>query len=369
MPAKSRSSTVGFVSLGCPKALVDSERILTQLRAEGYLISPSYEGADLVVVNTCGFIDSAVAESLDAIGEALEENGKVIVTGCLGAKGDVVRETYRAGRVLSLGLTWRIEGKTLHLEIEGLRINATVVPGIFLGVAVTAGFALSALATAGILLLAPMWRDALMRWTPRWVAEAVSVPLAAQVACTPVVAALSGQVSLVAVGANLLAAPAVAPATVLGLAGGLLGLLWMPIGEVVAAPAAWSAGWIIAVARWGASVPTAAVEDTYTASSPPFRSRVVAVDVPFQLWDHQRQLKMTKQEVKEEYKRRESDPMVKARLRRMQQAGLQPLQHERRRSRGALARARGRSLRAALPSRRWDRAHGRLPDETLSPVR
>jgi ribosomal protein S12 methylthiotransferase len=77
---------VGFVSLGCPKALVDSERILTQLRAEGYAISPSYGDADLVVVNTCGFIDDAVAESLDAIGEALAENGKVIVTGCLGAK-------------------------------------------------------------------------------------------------------------------------------------------------------------------------------------------------------------------------------------------------------------------------------------------
>jgi ribosomal protein S12 methylthiotransferase len=92
--SKRHSPRVGFVSLGCPKALVDSERILTQLRAEGYLISPSYEGADLVVVNTCGFIDSAVAESLDAIGEALEANGKVIVTGCLGAKGDVVRETH-----------------------------------------------------------------------------------------------------------------------------------------------------------------------------------------------------------------------------------------------------------------------------------
>ena len=82
------------MSLGCPKATVDSERILTQLRAEGYLISPSYEGADLVVVNTCGFIDSAVAESLDAIGEALDKNGKVIVTGCLGAKGDVVQKTH-----------------------------------------------------------------------------------------------------------------------------------------------------------------------------------------------------------------------------------------------------------------------------------
>ena len=85
---------VGFVSLGCPKALVDSERILTQLRAEGYRVSPTYEDADLVVVNTCGFIDSAIDESLDAIGEALSANGKVIVTGCLGAKGDIVRKTH-----------------------------------------------------------------------------------------------------------------------------------------------------------------------------------------------------------------------------------------------------------------------------------
>jgi ribosomal protein S12 methylthiotransferase len=85
---------VGFVSLGCPKALVDSERILTRLRAEGYVVSPTYEAADLVVVNTCGFIDAAVEESLDAIGEALAENGRVIVTGCLGAKGNVVRETH-----------------------------------------------------------------------------------------------------------------------------------------------------------------------------------------------------------------------------------------------------------------------------------
>jgi ribosomal protein S12 methylthiotransferase len=85
---------VGFVSLGCPKATVDSEHILTRLRAEGYQISGSYQDADLVVVNTCGFIDSAVEESLDAIGEALAENGKVIVTGCLGAKGDVVRQAH-----------------------------------------------------------------------------------------------------------------------------------------------------------------------------------------------------------------------------------------------------------------------------------
>src|SRR4051812_45793477 len=79
---------IGIVSLGCPKALVDSEQVITQLRAEGYQISGSYDGADLVVVNTCGFIDEAVQESLGAIGEALHENGKVIVTGCLGAKKD-----------------------------------------------------------------------------------------------------------------------------------------------------------------------------------------------------------------------------------------------------------------------------------------
>lgn len=85
---------VGFVSLGCPKALVDSERILTQLKVEGYEIVPSYDAADAVVVNTCGFIDAAVQESLDAIGEALHENGKVIVTGCLGKRSELIREAY-----------------------------------------------------------------------------------------------------------------------------------------------------------------------------------------------------------------------------------------------------------------------------------
>jgi len=87
-------SKVGFVSLGCPKALVDSERILTQLRAEGYATAKDYAGADLVIVNTCGFIDAAVEESLGAIGEALAENGKVIVTGCLGAKDGVVQTAH-----------------------------------------------------------------------------------------------------------------------------------------------------------------------------------------------------------------------------------------------------------------------------------
>ncbi|MCX8579362.1 30S ribosomal protein S12 methylthiotransferase RimO [Gilliamella sp. B2717] len=88
------SPTIGFVSLGCPKNLVDSERILTELRTQGYQVVPSYENADLVIVNTCGFIDSAVQESLEAIGEALNENGKVIVTGCLGAKEDQIRNVH-----------------------------------------------------------------------------------------------------------------------------------------------------------------------------------------------------------------------------------------------------------------------------------
>ncbi len=86
--------TIGFVSLGCPKNLVDSERILTQLRAEGYGVSPSYDDADLVVVNTCGFIDAAVEESLDAIGEAMSGNGRVIVTGCLGVRADEIRTAH-----------------------------------------------------------------------------------------------------------------------------------------------------------------------------------------------------------------------------------------------------------------------------------
>jgi ribosomal protein S12 methylthiotransferase len=106
-----RQPKVGFVSLGCPKALVDSERIITQLRAEGYQVAPSYDAADVVVVNTCGFIDSAVDESLDAIGEALELNGKVIVTGCLGARPERILE--RHPRVL------KVTGPHAYEEVVG----------------------------------------------------------------------------------------------------------------------------------------------------------------------------------------------------------------------------------------------------------
>jgi ribosomal protein S12 methylthiotransferase len=111
---KRRSPKVGFVSLGCPKALVDSERILTRLRAEGYEVVSSYKAADLVVVNTCGFIDSAVDESLDAIGEALAENGKVIVTGCLGAQPQKILD--RHPQVLKITGPQRYEEVVAHVH-------------------------------------------------------------------------------------------------------------------------------------------------------------------------------------------------------------------------------------------------------------
>ncbi|MCH1553067.1 MAG: radical SAM protein, partial [Luminiphilus sp.] len=98
----SNPQKVGFVSLGCPKALVDSERILTQLRFDGYEVSPSYQDAGVVIVNTCGFIDSAKEESLEAIGEALEENGRVLVTGCMGAKEQADLVLQRHPKVLGI---------------------------------------------------------------------------------------------------------------------------------------------------------------------------------------------------------------------------------------------------------------------------
>lgn len=145
---------------------------------------------------------------------------------------------------------------------RGLRALGVAVAGLVLvqpGLAVTAGFALSVLATAGIVLLGPPLAQALARWLPRGLAEAVAVPTAAQLACTPVIAGLSSEVSLVAIGANLLAGPAVAPATVLGLAGGLVGLVWPWAARLCGTLAGWSVGWIIAVAEQGADLPGAAV--------------------------------------------------------------------------------------------------------------
>jgi competence protein ComEC len=155
--------------------------------------------------------------------------------------------------LFAMGTDGRRRGaRTLGVAVLALLL---VQPGL----AVSPGFALSVLATGGILLLAPGWRDALARWLPRWAAEAIAIPAAAQLACTPVVAALSGQVSLVAVAANLAAAPVVGPATVLGLAGGLAGLACDPLGRVLGTGAGWCVAWLVLVATRGAALPTAAV--------------------------------------------------------------------------------------------------------------
>jgi competence protein ComEC len=187
----------------------------------------------------------------------------LVVVGVLGVVGFVLLartepSVLRAavmGSVALLGLG--IHGRERGPRALGVAVLVLLLVDPWLSR--SAGFALSVCATAGILAFGPPWRDALGRWLPRWAAEAVAVPLAAQLACTPLVAGISGQVSLVAVGANLVVAWAVGPATVLGLLGGLLAVLWAPLGQVVAAPAGWCAAWIIAVARSGAGLPVAAV--------------------------------------------------------------------------------------------------------------
>ncbi|HET9420301.1 MAG TPA: ComEC/Rec2 family competence protein, partial [Nocardioides sp.] len=146
-----------------------------------------------------------------------------------------------------------------HRALRGLGVAVVLLLLVQPGLAVSAGFALSVLATAGIVILGPGWRDALMRWLPRWLAEAIAVPAAAQLACTPVVAAISGQVSLVAVAANLAVAPVVGPATVLGLAGGMVGLVLPPLGRLLGGAAGWCVAWIATVAERGADLPAAAL--------------------------------------------------------------------------------------------------------------
>lgn len=187
----------------------------------------------------------------------------LVVVGVLGVVGFVLLartepSVLRAavmGSVALIGLSTR--GRERGARALGVAVLVLLLVDPWL--ARSAGFALSVCATAGILVLAPPWRDALGRWLPRWVAEAFAVPLAAQLACTPLVAAISGQVSLVAVGANLAVAWAVGPATVLGLLGGLLALVSAPVGQLVATPAGWCAGWIIVVAHASAGLPVAAL--------------------------------------------------------------------------------------------------------------
>lgn len=154
---------------------------------------------------------------------------------------------------------WALAHDGRDRGVRTLAVAVLLLLGWEPSMAVSAGFALSVLATAGILVVAPAWRDAMAVWMPRWAAEAVAVPAAAQLACTPVVAGLSGEVSLVAVLANMLVAPAVAPATVLGLVGGLVAIVVPTWGQLLALPGAWAVGWIVVVARWGAGLPVPAV--------------------------------------------------------------------------------------------------------------
>ncbi|HWI42961.1 MAG TPA: ComEC/Rec2 family competence protein [Nocardioides sp.] len=187
----------------------------------------------------------------------------LVVVGLLGIAGFVLLartepSVVRAAAMGAVGLfAFGPDGRR-----RGLRALSVAVVALLLvspSLAVAAGFALSVMATGGIVLLGPPLTAALGRWLPRGLAEAVAVPTAAQLACTPVVAALSGQVSVVAVPANLLAEPAVGPATVLGLLGGLVGLVWPWGGRLLGTGAGWCVGWIVEVARRGAALPGAAL--------------------------------------------------------------------------------------------------------------
>lgn len=241
-------------------ALVDGdelsmpEDLKASFRATGLSHLLAVSGTNLTLV--VGFL-LGVARLLGVRARALVVVGGLGVAGFVllaRAEPSVVRAAAM-GSVALLGLG--VAGRGRGLRAWGAAVVALMLVEPVL--ARSAGFALSALATLGILVLAPPWRDALARWAPRPLAEAVAVPLAAQVACTPLIAALFGQVSVVAVLANLLAAPVVGVATVLGLLGGVLVAIGVPLGAVVAAPAAWCAGWIIAVARWSAALPVASV--------------------------------------------------------------------------------------------------------------
>lgn len=185
----------------------------------------------------------------------------LVLVGLLGIVGFVLLartepSVLRAAAMGTVGLfAFGPDGRRRGLRALGVAVTALVL--VQPALAVSAGFALSVLATAGIVLLGPPLSEALARWLPRGLAEAIAVPTAAQLACTPVVAVLSGQVSLVAIVANLLAGPLVGPATVLGLLGGLVGLVVPALGRVCGTGAGWCVGWIIAVARHGAALPGA----------------------------------------------------------------------------------------------------------------
>ncbi|MCX6395611.1 MAG: ComEC/Rec2 family competence protein [Propionibacteriales bacterium] len=241
-------------------ALVDGQdgdlptHVVDDFRTTGMTHLLAVSGTNLTLM--VGFL-LVLARWIGVRGYALVGVGLVGVAGFLvlaGSEPSVLRAAAM-GVVALVGLSAGGRQRGLRALGIGVLLLVLAAPGL----ARSVGFALSVVATAAILLLVPRWRAALARWLPRWLAEAIAVPLAAQLACTPLVAAISGQVSLVAVGANLLAAPLVAPATVLGLLGGLVALVQVPAAQVVAAPAGWAAQGLIAIAERGAALPVPAL--------------------------------------------------------------------------------------------------------------
>jgi competence protein ComEC len=253
---------------GLVPALVDGDesRILADLRSDFQVCSLTHllavSGSNLVMVIGCLLL---VARWIGVRARALTAVGFVGIVGFVllaRAEPSVLRAAAMGTvALLGFGSAGRQRGPRA--------LGACVVALMMLSpsLAIAPGFVLSVLATAGIIFVAPAWAAAMRRWLPLrvgWLAEAIAVPTAAQLACTPVVAVLSGQISLVAVPANMLAAVTVAPATIIGLASGLLALLCEPAARVLAIPGGWSADWIVAVARWGAhtSMPAATFTDS-----------------------------------------------------------------------------------------------------------
>ncbi|MGH3413070.1 MAG: DNA internalization-related competence protein ComEC/Rec2 [Marmoricola sp.] len=240
-------------------ALVDGDdtrlpdRVQEQFRTTGLTHLLAVSGTNLTLV--VGFL-VVLARALGVRARGLT------VVGFLGVGGFVllaraepsVLRAAMMGSVALLGLGRG--GRDKGVRAWGVAVFCLMLLDPWL--ATSAGFALSAAATAGILWLGPPWRDSLCRWLPRWLAEAIAVPLAAQLACTPLIAALSGRVSLVAVACNMAAAPVVGPATVLGLSGGVVAVAVPALGRLLATPAAWCAEWIVTVAAHGAGLPVAA---------------------------------------------------------------------------------------------------------------
>lgn len=242
-------------------ALVDGddqalpEQVQEEFRTSGLTHLLAVSGTNLTLV--VGF--------LLIVGRWLGVRGRwQYLLGALGIIGFILlaRTEPSVVRAAAMG-TVALIGMGANGRDNGVRALGVAVVGLLLWdpwLATTVGFALSALATAGILLWAPGWTASLNRWMPLWAAQAIAVPTAAQLACTPVVCAISGQVSLVAIAANMVVAPLVGPATVLGLVGGLLGLIWLPLGRLLGGVAVWCAWAIIEVAHRSASTALPAVE-------------------------------------------------------------------------------------------------------------